>query len=57
MDVSAYGDTAIVTGVENLKGVAGGVPGEMALRFTNVFVRRDGRWQLVLHHSTPTQGD
>ena len=29
--------------------------GEMALRFTNVFVRRDGRWQLVLHHSTPVQ--
>ena len=57
MDVSLYGDTAIVTGVENLKGTAGGVPGEMALRFTNVFVRRDGRWQIVLHHSTPTQGD
>ncbi|HYR82584.1 MAG TPA: nuclear transport factor 2 family protein [Terriglobia bacterium] len=52
MKVSSYCDTAVVTGVENLKGTYKGKPGEMALRFTNVFVRRDGRWQLVLHHST-----
>lgn len=53
--VSLYGDTAVVTGVENLKGTARGVYGEMALRFTNVLVWREGRWQLVLHHSTPVQ--
>lgn len=52
MRVSFYGDTALVTGVENLKGTYNGVPGEMALRFTNVYVRRDGRWQMVAHHST-----
>ena len=55
MKVSVYGDTAFVTGVENLKGTHRGVYGEMALRFTNVFVRRDGRWQLVLSHSTRVQ--
>jgi len=52
MTVSLYGDTAVVTGVENLRGRAMGVYGEMALRFTNVLELRDGRWQLVLHHST-----
>ncbi|HJU38188.1 MAG TPA: nuclear transport factor 2 family protein, partial [Tahibacter sp.] len=52
MRVSRYGDTALVTGVEKLKGTYNGVPGEMALRFTNVYVRRDARWQMVSHHST-----
>jgi ketosteroid isomerase-like protein len=55
MKVTAYGDTAIVTGVENLKGSYRGFTSEFVLRFTNVFVRLDGRWQLVLHHSTPVQ--
>lgn len=52
MTVKTYGDTAVVTGVENLKGTHKGRPGEMALRFTNVLVWRDGRWQLVSHQST-----
>jgi ketosteroid isomerase-like protein len=55
MTVMTYGDTAVVTGVENLKGTAMGNYGEMALRFTNVLVHRDGRWQLVHHQSTPVQ--
>lgn len=56
MKVSPYGDAVVVTGVENLKGkYPGGMYGEMALRFTNLFVRRDGRWQLVLSHSTRIQ--
>lgn len=50
--ISRYGETALVTGVESLKGTYKGVPGEMALRFVNVLVRRDGRWQLVMHQST-----
>jgi ketosteroid isomerase-like protein len=54
MNVSVYGDVAVVTGRENLRGTYKGVrtADEIALRFTNVFVRRDGRWQLVTHHST-----
>jgi ketosteroid isomerase-like protein len=55
MTVMTYGNTAVVTGIENLKGTAMGNYGEMALRFTNVLVRRDGRWQLVHHQSTPVQ--
>jgi ketosteroid isomerase-like protein len=52
LKVTRYGETAVVTGVENLKGTYKGRPGEMALRFTNTLVRRDGRWQLVAHQST-----
>ena len=52
MRVTRYGTTAVVTGVEQLKGTYKGRPGEMALRFTNTLVRRDGRWQLIAHQST-----
>ena len=55
MKVTRYGETAVVTGVENLKGTYKGRPGEMALRFMNTLVRRDGRWQLVAHQSTRVQ--
>jgi ketosteroid isomerase-like protein len=55
MKVASYGSTAVVTGVENLKGTYKGRSGEMALRFTNVMVWRDGRWQLVSHQSTRVQ--
>jgi len=57
MNVSVYGEVGIVTGVENVGGTypAGPLKGqkaELSLRFTNVFVHRDGRWQLVLSQST-----
>lgn len=52
MQVSRYGEAALVTGREHVKGTYKGNPGDFRLRFTNVFVRRDGRWQMVTHHST-----
>jgi len=53
INVSFYGDVALVTGIENVAGTAfGGPRAEFSLRFTNVFVHRDGHWQLVLHQST-----
>jgi ketosteroid isomerase-like protein len=55
MKISVYGDSAVLTGVEHLKGTYKGVFGEGAIRFTNVFVRRDGRWQLVAHQGTWVQ--
>ena len=56
MRVCVLGEgAAFVTGIENLKGSYRGQYAEMALRFTNVFVRRDGRWQMVTHHSTPVR--
>jgi ketosteroid isomerase-like protein len=52
MKVSLYGEAAVVTGVESLQGTYKGSPGKMSLRFTNVLVWRDRRWQLVAHQST-----
>lgn len=49
--VSIYGETAVVTCTESLKGTYNGKPGEMALQMLNVLIRRDGRWQLVASQS------
>src|SRR5215467_5206492 len=43
LTVRAYGDTAIVTGRTHAN-VTGDAPQIVALRFTDVFVRRDGQW-------------
>jgi hypothetical protein len=53
MKVTVYHSLAIVTGLETVKGTYNGVHGDFAQRFTNVYIRRDGRWQMVTHHSTP----
>ena len=56
LDIATYGDTAVVTGVDHLGGTAYGHYGEMFLRFTDVLVKRDGRWQLVVQQATSTSG-
>jgi ketosteroid isomerase-like protein len=56
LDITTYGDTAVVTGVDHLGGTAFGRYGEMYLRFTDVLVKRDGRWQLVVQQATTTTG-
>lgn len=49
--VRVYGDTAIVTGIQTLTGSGKGyVSG--ARRYTNLWVRRNGRWQTVGGQST-----
>lgn len=50
--VRLYGDTAIVTCIENLKGTYRGYPGQYSLLMLNVLVYRDHRWQLVASQST-----
>jgi ketosteroid isomerase-like protein len=60
MNISVYGDVGIVTGIEkvggtNPSGPLKGQKAELSLRFTNVFVHRDGRWQLALSQSTQIQ--
>jgi ketosteroid isomerase-like protein len=53
LKVSLYcSDVAVVTGRETLKGTYKGHYGEGSLRFTDVFVHRDGRWQLLSSQST-----
>lgn len=56
LDIMTYGDIAVVTGVDHLGGTAFGRYGEMFLRFTDVLVKRDGRWQLVVQQATSTTG-
>jgi ketosteroid isomerase-like protein len=52
LSVSVYPDTAVMTGLEHIRGTYGGRTTEFAFRFTNVLVQRDGRWQLVAHQAT-----
>ena len=51
LSVRAFGDAAVVTGRTTMK-TAGDSPGTLTLRFTDVFIRRDGRWQAVASHAT-----
>ncbi|WP_394837949.1 nuclear transport factor 2 family protein [Pendulispora rubella] len=55
-DVHVFGDTGVVTGIRraHMRTEAGDVID--ADGFTEVFVRRDGRWQLVHSHSVPWTG-
>ncbi len=50
--VQVYGDVAVVTGRLFTAGVMAGAPSQNLSRFTDVFVKRDGRWRCVATHST-----
>lgn len=53
-DVKAQdlGDTVVLTGVAQIKVNSGGKPMEFGVRFTDVYTKRDGRWQMVTWQST-----
>ena len=51
IDVRLFGDTAVVTGRTHALGTQSGAAFDVRLRFTDVFVRRDGRWQAVASHA------
>jgi ketosteroid isomerase-like protein len=56
--VRAFGETAVVTGRTHGRGEYGGVPYDVTIRFTDVFVHRAGRWQAVASQATLlTAGD
>jgi ketosteroid isomerase-like protein len=49
LKTNVYGETAIITGVQHAEArVPEGGLEESAVAFTDVFVRRDGRWLMVL---------
>lgn len=52
MKVTVYGGTAVVTG--RVTSVYRGPKGEATIRsrFTDVFVKKNGRWQIVAGHSS-----
>jgi ketosteroid isomerase-like protein len=54
LDVRVYGDVALLTGVADNTGMyRGTVPFSGKIRYTRVFVWRDGRWQAVSMQQTP----
>ena len=54
--VRIYGDNAVVTAITRTKGKFMGKEFSTQERATDVFVKRDGRWQCVLTHLTRLPG-
>ena len=52
LKVHIYGQTAVVTGVNTVKATYDGKDTGGDYRFTDVFVKRDGRWQCVATQGT-----
>jgi hypothetical protein len=54
--VRIYGDVAVLQGIADNTGTFRGFPFRGKIRYTRVFVRRDGRWQAVTMQQTAMQG-
>lgn len=52
LEVRVLGDTAVATGRTRATGSYRGVSASVVLRFTDVFVRRDSRWQVITSQGT-----
>jgi ketosteroid isomerase-like protein len=50
--VQVFGDAAVVTGRTHGVGEFAGAPYDVAIRFTDTFVRRKGRWYAVASHAS-----
>ena len=50
--VRMFGETAVVTGRTHGRGEYETVPYDVMIRFTDVFVRREARWQAVASHAS-----
>ena len=55
MVVRVYGNTAIVTARADVKGSDVGADFSGPYRFTRVWVKRNGRWQVVSYQATVTK--
>ena len=56
VQVHVFGDAAVVTGRTHGVGAFSGTPYDVVIRFTDTFVRRDGRWQAVASHASAVTG-
>ena len=45
-----WSDGAVMGGVVDLKGIDGGKPFAVTLRFADIWAKRNGRWQVVYTH-------
>ena len=55
--VQMYGDTAVITGQTDIKGAERGTNITGSYRWTDLFVRRNGDWQVVASQATAIQED
>ena len=46
-------DGAVMAGVATLKGVDGGKPFSVTLRFADIWAKRNGKWQVIYTHVSP----
>ena len=46
------GDAVVLTGIAEIKVTANGSPLAFGVRFTDVYAKRNGRWQMVTWQST-----
>ena len=52
LDIRIYKDAAVVVGIDRTKGEWDGQEFTGKSRFTDVFIRTDGKWRFVSSHST-----
>jgi ketosteroid isomerase-like protein len=51
-----WNDGAVMGGLVHLKGISGGKPFAISLRFADVWAKRNGKWQVIYTHvSRPEQ--
>lgn len=51
-----WNDGAVMGGLVHLKGISGGKPFAISLRFADVWAKRNGKWQVIYTHvSQPEQ--
>ena len=55
MKAMVFGDTAVVHGLYVEKSTTGGKDTSQQVRYTEVYVKRDGRWQCVTQYLTKVQ--
>ena len=46
------GDTVVLTGIARIRVTSGGTPNAFAVRFTDVYANKGGKWQMVAWQST-----
>ena len=56
LKIKVYGDIAVVTAAERMRGHAGGSSAEVVLRVLNVFRRTNGEWKLIARQGTSLNG-
>lgn len=56
LKVHLHGNAAVVTGAYHEKGISNGQPYEYHDRLTDVWMKREGTWQVIAsHYSVPTK--